>query len=354
MKILHTADIHLKDVDDKRWNALERVLSVGVEKGVSLVAISGDLFDRESGADHLKTALRDLFQKTSAKIVIIPGNHDGDAIVSGDFYGSNVSLLTEPGQFVDIDDVRVFGLPFDQIDSKKTLNRILSMKDSLREDGTNVLLFHGELVDMMFSRDNYGEEEEVGYMPVKLSYFAGLGVDYVLAGHFHSNFDVHTYDGGYFVYPGSPVSHSRKETGVRKVNVFETGFPPSEVLLDTPYFEAVPVLLDPFSGDDPLDVIRGAIAAAEPGARLIVTVGGFVDLGALGMNESDFAAAVEFLGTAQTEPIVHNWGDVSRVFENDLFDRSVERVNAKQIDEEQKTRVRRLIIQAMMEASRVD
>jgi exonuclease SbcD len=354
MKILHTADIHLKSVGDERWKALERVLSVGVENGVSLVAISGDLFDHEIGADNLKAPLRTLFQKYNLGIVIIPGNHDGTAIGTGDFFGSNVSLLTVPGQYVDVDDARVFGLPFDREGGEKTLNQIFSLRDSLREDGTNVLLFHGELVDMMFSRDNYGEEEETGYMPVKLSYFAGLGIDYVLAGHFHSNFNIHTYDGGFFVYPGSPVSLSKKEIGVRKVNIFEAGSPPSEVALDTPYFEPVPVILDPFTGENPLDVIRDAIAAAATRARLSVTIGGFVDLGALGMSESDFAIAVETLRTAQTDSISHDWSDVSRVFEDGLFDRSTDKVDTKEMNGDQKARVRRLIVQAMMEASRAD
>ncbi len=354
MKILHTADIHLRDVGDARWNALERVLAVAAEHRVALVAISGDLFDRVDDVDSLKIPLRELFQKSNLNVAIIPGNHDGDAIAPGDFYGDNVTLLTEPGRYVDIDDARVFGLPFDSRGGEKTLNSIFTLKKSIREDGSNVLLFHGELVDMMFARDDYGEEEDAGYMPVKLSYFAGMGIDYVLAGHFHSNFTTSKYDGGYFVYPGSPVSLSRKETGVRKVNVFETGSPPEEVLLDTPYYESVDVVLDPFSGDEPLDVIRREIAAADSGARLLVSVGGFVDLGAMGMSETDFATAVKSLATPQTEPISNRWSDVSRVFENELFERSIAKVVAADMDEDQKPRVRRLIIEAMMEASRAD
>ena len=35
-------------------------------------------------------------------------------------------------------------------------------------------------------------------MPVRLSYFDGMGFDYVLAGHFHTNFEVLRYEGGFF------------------------------------------------------------------------------------------------------------------------------------------------------------
>ena len=57
-----------------------------------------------------------------------------------------------------------------------------------------------------------------------------------------------------------------------------TEAPPSAVTLDTPYFEPVVVDLDPFGDVDPLEAIRGGMAAADPNARLLVTVGGLVDL----------------------------------------------------------------------------
>jgi len=354
MKILHTADIHLREKGDERWQALARVLEVGEVRGASVVAISGDLFDHETRVDDLKNPLRDLFETSKSNFVIIPGNHDGEAIRRGDFFGANVSLLTAPGQWVDIDDVRLFGLPFDREGGDKALNQILSMKGSLKQDGTNIVLFHGELVDMMFTSDGYGEGEESGYMPVKLSYFAGMGIDYVLAGHFHSNFDIHTFDGGYFVYPGSPVSHTRKETGPRSVNLFETGGPPSAVTLDTPYYEPVVVDLDPFGGVDPLEAIRGGMAAADPNARLLVTVGGLVDLGALGCTESEFADAVARLLPERAAPPAHEWRDITRVVDDELFARSMEKLESKDIEDKEKDGIRRLIIRSLMEASRAD
>jgi exonuclease SbcD len=76
----------------------------------------------------------------------------------------------------------------------------------LTADKKNILLCHGELLDAFFSRTCFGAEGEGRYMPFKLSYFDDLNIDYVLAGHFHSRFDVwQLKNGGYFVYPGSPI-----------------------------------------------------------------------------------------------------------------------------------------------------
>ena len=56
----------------------------------------------------------------------------------------------------------------------------------------NVLLFHGELLHFAAGSGAYGEEEGRDYMPVWLSSFEGLGFDYVLAGHFHSQYAART------------------------------------------------------------------------------------------------------------------------------------------------------------------
>ena len=122
-----------------------------------------------------------------------------------------VEITGTPTQSHDVEGVRVFGLPFEKISGDKVVERLLSMRERLRKSATNILLFHGELLDVGYSRDSYGDDEEAGYMPLRLSSLDGLGFDYVLAGHFHTKFEVQRYDGGFFVYPGSPVSITKKE-----------------------------------------------------------------------------------------------------------------------------------------------
>ena len=78
MKILHTADIHLRGDKDERWEALQKLIENGKENKVSIFAICGDLFDKDVDAESLRPKIRELFSNTGFKVLIIPGNHDKD------------------------------------------------------------------------------------------------------------------------------------------------------------------------------------------------------------------------------------------------------------------------------------
>jgi DNA repair exonuclease SbcCD nuclease subunit len=352
MKILHTADIHLRTAGDERWRALRTIINVADTEGAGLVVISGDMFDRGVDAHTLKVPIRELLQECRAKIVILPGNHDALALAAGDYYGANVHVLADADGHVDTEDVRVFGLPFEKIGGEKVIERLLSIRGRRRTDATNILLYHGELLDVLFVRGVFGEEEETGYMPVPLSAFDESGIDYVLAGHFHSNFDARQYRGGYFVYPGSPVSITRKETGVRRVNLFETGDPPRPFAIESRYYEDVVVTLSPFAGagKDPLGTIEQRIAACAPNAHVLLTVTGMVDLTTLEMTEEQFAEAVAALSDVRVEMVAERWLDVSTVRDSELFVRFMEKLERASLPEAQKEAIRDMTLESMMEA----
>lgn len=350
MKILHTADIHLRTIGDSRWQALEYLVRLANDRSVSLFVISGDLFDRQVDVPQLKGPLREVFQRCGARIVVLPGNHDLGAIAAGDYYGEDVTIFSRSDRFLDIGDVRLFGLPFENIEGEKILEKLFWIRGQTRSDATNILLYHGELLEMVYSRDGFGEEDAAGYMPVRLSYFDGLGIDYVLAGHFHTKFEVRQYKHGYFVYPGSPVSTTRKEAGVRKVNLFDTGGQPMPVALDTPHFEDVVVDLDPMSDEHPIETIRKRLRQLDQNARVLLTVSGFVDLVKLGKTEKEFGKDIGALMTPQIEKIDQPWKDVGVVLQSDLFERCEAKLAARDFSEGRKNRVRRMIIEAMMKS----
>jgi len=350
MKILHTADIHLKQVGDARWNALEHLLKIAERESVSLVTISGDLFDRHIDAPKLKAPLRDLLHKNGTAVVILPGNHDIGAIEPGDYYGDNVSVFDRSDHFMDFDDVRIFGLPFEKIEGDQVIEKLLWVRQNVRPDGTNILLYHGELLDAVHARDGFGNEDLTMYMPVRLSYFDDLGVDYVLAGHFHVSFEVRKFSDGYFVYPGSPVSVTRKETGVRKANLFEVGGQPTPIKLETDYFDEIIVKLNPLSGEDPLTMVSNQIRSIDKNARIRIRVTGFVDLMSLGKDERDLFKAIGGLMGPGIEEINQTWRDVGFILQSDLFARCVERVETRDLAPDQLTRVRELIMESMMES----
>ena len=76
MRILHTADIHLQEYDDEKWQALHQLIKIGKKEQVDVFLISGDLFDKDINAESLRPKIRDLFSNNGFKVLIIPGNHD--------------------------------------------------------------------------------------------------------------------------------------------------------------------------------------------------------------------------------------------------------------------------------------
>ena len=52
MKILHTADIHLREYEDERWRALEKLIEIGRKERIGIFLVSGDLFDKDINAEN--------------------------------------------------------------------------------------------------------------------------------------------------------------------------------------------------------------------------------------------------------------------------------------------------------------
>lgn len=348
MKILHTADLHLKTYRDPRWLALEAILAIGKKEKIEVLAISGDLFDAESDTENLRPRIRDVFSNNGFKIVLIPGNHDC-TVCQGMYFGSDAKVLTDLAEPFEQDNVRIWGLPFEEIATEQIIEKLAFLKGKLKKEHNNILLHHGELLDAFFSRRDFGEEGDQRYMPLKLSYFKGMNLDYVLSGHFHSNFSVWTLDGdGFFVYPGSPISITRKETGQRKVNLFDVGKNPTQYLLDTPYYEEATITLDPFEDKHPIEIVKERLAKVNPSASLTLTINGYINAKKIGMTEASFGKALEKTTKGKCD-LHQEFRDVESILENDLFKRYLEKLDQKSFSPEKKSLLRELAIKAMME-----
>ena len=187
MKILHTADLHLTEFGDERWKVLQELLEIGRKAKIGVLAISGDLFDKDVNAESLRTQIREMFSNKGFKILIIPGNHDSASFGEELYFGEDAEILGEKP--FDYKNVRFLGLPFEAIEGERLVGRIRSLRDHLLDSNTNILMYHGELLDTFYSRSDFGDEGDARYMPARISYFKDLNIDYVLAGHFHSRFD---------------------------------------------------------------------------------------------------------------------------------------------------------------------
>ena len=354
MKILHTADIHLKEHKDERWKALQKLIEVGKKERVKIFVISGDLFNKDIDAENLRPKIRELFSHNGFQIVLIPGNHDSDSYGSGMYFGEGATILTDLEDCFEYKGVRICGIPFEPIEGEKILYKLRSLLNKFTSDKKkkNILLYHGELLDAFFSRKDFGDEGGERYMPVKLSYFKDLNIDYVLAGHFHSNFQVRRLaKGGYFVYPGSPLSLTKRETGQRKVNIFKLGGPPGEYLLNTPYLEEVNIIFDPLRDKIPLEIVKKRVESLPSEARAILTIKGYVNSKEIKMDESELVEEIKKIASNRcVELPKFEFKDIQVILEDQLFKKLLHKLEQADYDEKKKRQMRDIAIKAMSEA----
>jgi DNA repair exonuclease SbcCD nuclease subunit len=250
--------------------------------------------------------------------------------------------------------VRICGIPFEPIEGEKILYKLRSLLNKFTPDKKkkNILLYHGELLDAFFSRKDFGDEGGERYMPVKLSYFKDLNIDYVLAGHFHSNFQVRRLaKGGYFVYPGSPLSLTKRETGQRKVNIFKLGDPPGEHLLNTPYLEEVNIIFDPFKDKIPLEIVKKHLASFPPEAKIILTIKGYVNSKEIKMHESELVEEIKKIASNRCAELPKfEFKDIQVILEDELFKKLLHKLKQADYDEGKKRQMRDIAIKAMSEA----
>lgn len=355
MKIIHTSDLHLTGTDNERWEALLDLCNKVEELKADLFLISGDLFDRKGFSSRLRGEVRRVFRKLDAEVIIIPGNHDAGAFEAGLDYGAHIPV--SPDKPVSIGDVDVWGMPYLSFNERETSEYIYSLAKRTKGDRLNLLLFHGELLDSFFSGGDYGGEEKNRYMPVRLSVFENCGFDYIVAGHFHTSYQAYKLtNGGYFVYPGSPVSITVKEVGQRYAGVIDTSSGEVyETPLNTLYYEKCVIRLDPSESTPPEKIVSEKLNKIPLRARIILVVTGFVNARAFGMTEEQVIRKIEEVSASrchlQPEILLR---DVGMIYENPLFSKICERVNGiiKNYDRDEidSDRIKELLMRAFMEA----
>jgi DNA repair exonuclease SbcCD nuclease subunit len=352
MKILHTADLHLREYNDSRWLALQEIIGLGKAERIDVLAISGDLFENHGDAQQLRPKIRELFADADCPVLIIPGNHDAKAYPDGVFLGETVTVLRDLLSPLEINGFYFWGFPYEDLPEEEILKYLNLAAGMARPGAVHLLLFHGELLDITGNRALYGEEGRQRYLPVKLSYFARLPWQYVLAGHFHSNFDVHEFaEDRYFVYPGSPVSITRREIGRRKVNLFETGKPPSARALETFYYDKLEIRLNPLEQEDPLPMISAKLKNLPENVKLLLEISGYFNGKKLNKNERELHETLKKLAGAQCEIAVMEFQDIREILEDDIFKLFMERLKARPGGPEEKKQILEVALKGMMEVN---
>lgn len=354
MKILHTADVHLQAAEGPRWQALGELVRQAREREVDYLTIAGDLFDSDADADALRPRIRELFRNAPFHTLVIPGNHDARAYPAGFYFGEGVQLLSAENWLenrVETPQAVLVGVPFAELEARELDLRLRSLGEALPDDRPRILLYHGELLDASFDRGAFGPEEAGRYMPSRLAFFREAGFDYVLAGHFHSSFDVRALGpGGFFVYPGSPAAVTRREVGVRKAALVEVGQEPREIDLETFHYQRIQVRLDAFREQDPLSRVQEALDAADPEARLLLEVSGTIR-----GSEADLAETLRGLLDERAPEPSFTFRDISRLVSHpvyELFERELDQLEPEEeeVPVRDKERIRETVLRAMAEA----
>jgi exonuclease SbcD len=344
MKILHTSDIHIREYKDDSWRAFESLIKVASKEKIDFFVISGDLFDEKSSFVRLYPEIRPLLNNTDYEFIIIAGNHDEKAFGSEAFLGEKVKIIRNLTEPLEYENLRFFGFPFRNITSGEVRNNLRKIKELTSGDKVNLLLFHGELLDHSFSGSDFGDEE-INYMSVRLSFFNNLNLKYVLAGHFHTNFQVYELDsGGFFVYPGSPISITRKETGRRSVNLFEVGNPPTQYKINTPYYKKLTLSIYPEGNISPVSKIKKKIRKSPKEAKLLVSLTGYTE-----EKEEDLHKRIKELEDKHVNLEIENRvRGIKHLTEDELF----KAFNSKleKLNPSRKQKIKKLVIKSLFES----
>lgn len=345
MKILHTADIHLKKYNDARWQAFINIIKISAAEKIDLLIIAGDFLDKNI-AGALRENIRGLFKKTDFHTYILPGNHDELILKEpGLYWGENVTIL-QKFQSLPIDNVLFHILPFS--DYSEADLRAAIEKIKLDSNKINILLYHGELQDIIRSKEDFGDESGKNYMPARLAFFNGF--DYVLAGHFHTKFRIERIgEHGYFVYPGSPVSITKKEVGIRKVNIFKTGQAPTEYELPNNFFYSkIKIELNPDSTQRSFDKqLKAAKSKIPDNCMPLIYVKGFYNKNLLRMSESEVAEKIkaEFGDYESFKSL-----EVSKILDDEIYKSFISKLEKASSSKSDQKSMKELLFEVLKEA----
>jgi len=132
--VLHSGDIHIREKNDERWKAFEKIIELCTTHKVDVLVIAGDLFDKGVDGETLRPEIRKLFENSTFKTLILPGNHDYEVFQSGHYWGNNVEVINDYKKPYSIENVDFWGLPYEDLKEDEILERLYEMNEMMDED----------------------------------------------------------------------------------------------------------------------------------------------------------------------------------------------------------------------------
>lgn len=340
MKLLLTADLHLRSGQPERKEALERIITRCEEQDVDYLLIAGDMFDANVDVEDIKPEVRELFSDNDFQTFVIPGNHDRTAFREEDYFGDDIEILRkEPFTQRTIGNVNLVAVPYFESDFEDLVE---DLADAQQDDLTNILLLHCTLAGAEGTA--FGTESR--YLPVKPEHLLQTQFDYVFAGHIHSSPTKRVIGNDtIFLYPGSPASVTKTETGQRGVWLLDTDTDQLTKLdLNTFHYDTIELDLSPGEADDQLDTLRTRLADKDlDNTHLIVNATGFIEKG-----ETAFFNELQEIVT-EANPAKHDIDrtevkSVQSIIQTDLYQKFTDKLQER--DDINQHQVERIALEA--------
>ncbi|MGM0367451.1 MAG: metallophosphoesterase family protein [Actinomycetota bacterium] len=338
MKIIHSSDLHLNAKYPERIGALDEILRISGEVKADLLLFAGDFFDSRKDAQHYRPELRKKFSSLPFRVCLIPGNHDYGSYPEDLFFGDSLEVITgRPFDVIDFKGVRVIAVPY----YNQSFNELLfDIKKEMGPKKTNILLLHCSL-DMGEFEES--QEKSEAYLPVSSKVLADLNLDYILAGHFHSRFVLNKIsDSSKFIYPGSPVSVTRKETGIRNVALIDTAKDTVRAInLNSVYYETLYLLFEPEKEAETLEVLKEKIKEYDFNfTRLTLIIDGFISSGEKSLKREIDKLLGRYRDSINVD---YRYRDVSEVITDPLYKKFREKLENLDLNASNKGEIDRIV-----------
>ncbi len=203
MKIIHCADIHLgskiegfpKELSEKRKtevrNTFLRAVDFSNENGVSIILLSGDIFDRDKPYKKDTDFFYGVVESNpQIDFLMLRGNHDEEGEIP---VLPNLKSFSTAWTSYRYDNVTISG-----IELKKENMQSYYSTLSLKENEVNIVMLHGQI----------GEE-------INLTKLREKNIDYLALGHIHQFSEGKLDDRGRYAFSGCLEGRGFDETGVK-------------------------------------------------------------------------------------------------------------------------------------------
>jgi len=222
-KILHTADLHIKDGEEKAYcfGVLDEIIALAIYQKAGFLVIAGDLFDSFSDFEALRgevgVRLKPLME-AGCKIIYIPGNHEGRGSPAplSKFNLDPIKFYAKlPFTFVEMD-----GIEFLCVPHTGNYDGYREWKIPAKKPGVARIAVLHALNSTIYTGPDPETDSRAGV--IDDDFFKRFSIDYAALGHVHAGRE-QSLGGVVACYPGSPRvwrAHIR-EAGVKSVRMVE-------------------------------------------------------------------------------------------------------------------------------------